>query len=481
MAAVLAPTEESGIPEVPAGTPGRGLTSLQPLRHRSFALLWAAGLVSYVGSWMQTVAVGALVISQTGKATWAVLVAAGAFLPIGLLSPVGGALADRLPRRPVLALGNLAAAASAVLLAVLVASGHQNPAELVALVTLQGSASALIGPFQQAILPDLVPKSEFLAAISLNSAQFNLGRIAGPALAGLTVAGFGYPVAFEANAASFLAVVVALAFVRLAPPGGRSAGLLASLRAGCGAARREPSCRAAIIAIAVVAFIASPFIALVPVMAHHLTHDGARAVAQTTGLLTTAQGVGAVAGALALAPLATRRGRGRVLGWSLALLPVTLVAYSTSQTPWWGAASLFAVGLVYIGVLSGLSTVVQLRAPAAYRGRVLSFYLVALGVAYPVGSLVQGPVIDRIGVGWTTAGSALLLALVMAAVAAWRPALVRAITTLSDEPPAALTAPGVPPAGTAPGASPAGTAPEVPPAGAASCALPAGTQAAICE
>lgn len=432
MAAVLAPTDESGIPEVPAGTPGRGLTSLRPLRHRSFALLWAAGLVSYVGSWMQTVAVGALVISQTGKATWAVLVAAGAFLPIGLLSPVGGALADRLPRRPVLVIGNLAAAASAVLLAVLVASGRESPAALVALVTLQGSASALVGPFQQAILPDLVPKSEFLAAISLNSAQFNLGRIAGPALAGATVAAFGYPVAFEANAASFLAVVVALAFVRLAPPSGRSAGLLASLRSGFSAARREPSCRAAIATIAVVAFLASPFIALVPVMAHHLTHDGARAVAQTTALLTTAQGIGAVVGALALAPLASRLGRGRVLGWSLVLLPPALVGYSTSRTPWWGAVTLFTVGLVYIGVLSGLSTVVQLRAPAAYRGRVLSFYLVALGVAYPIGSLVQGPVIDRIGVGWTTAGSALLLSLVMAAVAAWRPALVRAITTLPD-------------------------------------------------
>jgi hypothetical protein len=89
---------------------------------------------------------------------------------------------------------------------------------------------------------------------------------------------------------------------------------------------------------------------------------------------------------------------------------------------------------VYIGVLSGLSTVVQLRAPQAYRGRVLSFYLVALGVAYPVGSLVQGPVIDRIGIGWTTAASAVLLALVMAAVAAWRPGVVRAITTLPDGP-----------------------------------------------
>ena len=106
---------------LPGGTPARGFSSLRPLRHRAFALLWLAGLVSTIGSWMQTVAVGALIISDTGQATWAVLVAAGAFLPLGLLSPVGGALADRLPRRPVLILGNAAAAATAVVLAVLVA------------------------------------------------------------------------------------------------------------------------------------------------------------------------------------------------------------------------------------------------------------------------------------------------------------------------------------------------------------------------
>jgi MFS family permease len=414
-----------------AGKAARGLASLRPFRHRGFALLWTAGLVSTVGSWMQTVAVGALVVSDTGKATWAVLVAAGAFLPIGLLSPVGGALADRLPRRPLLAIGNLAAAATAVLLAVLVATGRDSPGAVVVLVTLQGSASAVIGPFQQAILPDLVPHREFLAAVSLNSAQFNLGRIAGPTLAGATVAAFGYPVAFVANAGSFLAVVVALAFVRLAPPAraDRPAGLLASLRSGFTAARREPSCRAAIITMAVVAFLASPFIALVPVMAHHLTHGGSRAVAQATALLTTAQGAGAVAGALCLAPLASRLGRGRLLAWNLALLPVTLMAYSTSQTPWPGAAAIFAVGLVYIGVLSGLSTVVQLRAPQAYRGRVLSFFLVALGVAYPIGSLVQGPIIDGIGMGWTTAGAAILLSLIMLVAAFWRPGIVQAITS----------------------------------------------------
>ncbi len=401
---------------------------MQPFRYRSFTLLWIGGFISYVGSWMQTVAVGALVISDTGSATWAVLVAAGAFLPIGVLSPIGGALADRLPRRPVLMTGNLAAAVTAVLLAIEVAGGHDNPGVLVALVTLQGSVSALIGPFQSAILPDLVPARQFLAATSLNSAQFNLGRIVGPALAGATVAAFGYPVAFEANAVSFLAVVIALIFVRLGPPGGQPSGLLASVRDGFTAARREPSCWAAIGTIAVVAFLASPFIALVPVMAHHLTHGGARAVAQTTAILTTAQGAGAVAGALCLAPLAARLRRGRLLAGNLAVLPVVLIGYGASQNRWEGTVLLFVVGLVYIGVLSGLTTVVQLRAPQAYRGRVLSFFLVALGVAYPLGSLAQGPVIDRVGLGWTTAGAALLLALIMGVVACWKPGVVRAIT-----------------------------------------------------
>jgi MFS family permease len=418
----------AGTPDrTPAGKPDRGFSSLRPFRHRSFTLLWTAGLISTVGSWMQTVAVGALVISDTGSATWAVLVAAGGFLPIGLLSPIGGALADRLPRRPVLAIGNLAAAGTAALIAVLVAGGHDNPGALVALVTLQGSASALIGPFQQAILPDLVPKHEFLAATSLNSAEWNLGRIVGPALAGVTVAAFGYPVAFVANAASFLAVVVALMFVTFSPPSRTRTGLMSSLRDGFTAARQEPSCRAAIITIAVVALLASPFIALVPVMAHHLTHGGARAVAQTTALLTTAQGAGAVLGALCLAPLAGRLGRGRLLAWNLAVLPAVLVAYGASQNRWEGVALLFAVGLVYLGVLSGLTTLVQLQAPAAYRGRVLSFFLVALGVAYPIGSLAQGPVIDWIGLGWTTAGTAALLALIMAVVALRSRAFVRAI------------------------------------------------------
>jgi MFS family permease len=387
-------------------------TALAPLRHRSFAILWTASLVSNVGTWMQTVAIGALVVSKTGEASWAVLVAAGAFLPIGVLSPLGGALADRLPRRPVIAAGNLAEALVAAALAALISSGRDAPLGLLGLVTLQGCASALIGPFSQAILPDLVPRSQFLAASSLNSAQWNAGRIVGPALAGASIAAFGFGAGFVANAVSFLAVVVAVLLVRLSPPPGRSGPVLAALREGLTATRAQPSCRAAIITIGVVAFVAAPFIALVPAMALRLVHGGPPAVAAATSQLTTAQGAGAVAGALLLAPLAARIGRGRLLGWSLALLPVALAWYAAAPSRWWGIGALFVVGLVYLGVLSGLSTVVQLAAPAAYRGRVISFFQVALGVSYPVGALLQGPLADAIGVGWTTAGSAVVLALV---------------------------------------------------------------------
>ena len=386
--------------------------TLAPLRHRNFAILWTASLVSNVGTWMQTVAIGALVVSKTGEASWAVLVAAGAFLPIGLLSPVGGALADRLPRRPMIAAGNLAEALVAAALAGLVSSGHDAPLGMLGLVTLQGCASALVMPVSQAILPDLVPRSQFLAASSLNSAQWNAGRIVGPALAGATIAAFGFGASFAANAASFMAVVAAMLFVRLSPPPGGQGSVLTALRDGLTAARAQPSCRAAIISIGVVAFVAAPFIALVPAMALRLAHGGPAAVAAATSQLTTAQGLGAVAGALLMAPLAARIGRGRLLAWSLALLPATLGWYAVAPSRWWGVAALFVVGLVYLGVLSGLSTVVQLAAPAAYRGRVLSFFQVALGVSYPIGALLQGPLADAVGVGWATAGSAVLLALV---------------------------------------------------------------------
>jgi MFS family permease len=414
----LPPTEVAAAELAPRPPAPRGVAvALRPFRHRSFSLLWIGGLISIVGSWMQTVAVGALVVAHTGKALWAVTVAASGFLPIGVLSPVGGAWADRLPRRPVLVAGNLVAASVALGIALLVANGEQSPVVLSLLVLVQGCVSALIGPFMQAILPDLVPREEFLAAVSLGSAQWNLGRVVGPALAGAAVAAFGYPVAFLANSVSFLAVVLALAFVRLSRPAVHEHdSVWRSIRLGITAARMEPACKAAILLIGTVGVLASPFIALVPAMARHLTSGGERTVAKATAVLTTSQGVGAVVGAMLIPVLAARYGRGRVLLGSLALLPPVLALYGISPDLLLGAVTLFVVGLVYLGVLSGLQTVVQLRAPGTFRGRVLALYLMALGVSYPIGSLVQGPIADRVGLAWTTFAGAALLALLVLVV-----------------------------------------------------------------
>ena len=137
--------------------------------------------------------------------------------------------------------------------------------------------------------------------------------------------------------------------------------------------------------------------------------------------------MGAIVGALLIGSLANVVGRGRLLIGALVLLPAVLVAYSFAPTLALAAVAILFVGFVYIGVLSGLSTLLQLRAPTRYRGRILSFYIVALGVSYPIGSLIQGPLADHFGLRWTCGGAAGLLACALGASALRRPAVWRAL------------------------------------------------------
>lgn len=404
------------------------LASLRPLRRRDFALVWSAALVSNIGSWLQTIAVGILVTELTGQARWTGLVAAAAFVPIGVLSPVGGAIADRVDRRRLLIATTVGETVAAVLLAVLVGTGNGSPLAVTALVFAGGCMTALGFPAYQAILPDLVDRDDLLGASSLSMAQYNLGRVVGPVLAGAVLVVGSYTWAFALNAASYGAVVVALLMVRLrAPaPSDEPAGLWARIVAGARGAKAEPGCRAAILTIAVTALLLSPFIALIPAVTVKLFGGGEGA----TSLLIGAQGVGAVAGALSLASLARRYGRRRVLVVNLLVLPFLLGAYAAAPTLAVATVVLVAVGAGYVGVLSGLGTVVQLRAPEALRARILSLYMVALGIVYPLGAVLQGSLGDLWGLRAVTAGGAVvyLVALVAAGVA--RPDLVAALDDL---------------------------------------------------
>ncbi len=399
------------------------LASLRPLRSRNFALIWSAALVSNVGTWMQTVALGVLIFARTDQPAWTGLVAAAGFLPIGLLAPLGGALADRLDRRRWLIATSLAEMSFAAILAVLAATGHDPPGVLVLLSFLGGASGAVGFPAYQAMVPDLVPSHDLLGAVSLSSAQFNLGRVIGPALAGLALLTHDYGLVFGINAASFAAVVVALVMVRLPAPldGGGSLGMTARIVVGARVAFGEPGCRAAIVLIAVVALLASPFIALVPAMAGVVHRQG------LTALLVTAQGIGAVAGALVLPTLAERLGRRTMMLSALFVLPLLLVIYGLAPTLWWSALSFVAVGAGYICVLSGLNTVVQLRAPAEFRGRVHSIYMMGLGIVYPLGAVLQGLVANHVGVRAVTVVGAGALLVVLGGIAALAPGVLSAL------------------------------------------------------
>lgn len=390
-------------------------------------------MVSNAGSWMETVAVGSLIKATTGRDALVALAAVAAFLPLGVLSPVGGALADRVNRRHLLIVLNCFEAAVATALAILAARGQASPRLVIALVFVEGCSGALRVPVIQSLLPDLVPADELLAGVSLGTTQYNIGRVLGPALAAVVIAVGSFEAAFAINALSFFAAVAAISVVRLPPPRpGDNTRVVARIAAGARAAWSEPGCRAALSLVALAALLVSPFIALVAGRAGALVGTAEREVARATGFLTTAQGIGAVVGALMVPSLALRFGRRRVLIASLVATPLLVTAYAWAPDLWSALAAMTLLGTAYIGTLAGLQAVVQLRAPVEFRGRVVSLFLVALGTLYPLGALWQGVVGDALGLRWATTVGAFALLGIVAGLALLRPT---ALLVLDPSPP----------------------------------------------
>ena len=408
--------------------------ALRPLRHPRYALIWSAGLVSNIGTWLQTVAVGSLVTGLTNNPIWTAVAYVAGFLPMSVLSPVGGALADRLDRRKFTVAATLVETTLAATLAVLVAGGHTAPALINVIVFVAGCVSAIRMPFQQAMLPDLVPHEDLVAAVSLGSAQWNLGRVVGPAFAGLVIVAGSFSLAFTLNAVSFLAVVIAFAIVRVPTPTSHEEwpGVISQMRAGARAVRADAGCRAAMVLVALAAGVGAPFMALIAAMADEFVTGGAKDIAAATGLLTTAQGAGSVVGALALPSLVIRFGRRRVIVGALLAMSVSLVPYALAPSVATAAPALAVTGGIYICVLSGLSAIVQLRAPTEFRGRAISLFWSVMSIVFPVGAFIQGVAARNVGMRTTTLASAVLLGVLTLTLRAVRPAVLDAL----DDPPA---------------------------------------------
>jgi MFS family permease len=410
--------------------PMRIALALRPLRHRGYATVWTAGLVSNIGTWLQTVAVGALVTALTHNPIWTAVAYIAGFLPMGIISPIGGALADRFDRKKVTIGGTLLEASLAILLAVLVASGWTHPALVNLIVFAAGCVAAFRMPFQQAMLPDLVPREDIVGALSLGSAQWNFGRVVGPALAGVVIVAGSFSLAFALNAVSFVAVVIAYAVVKVPKLEVHEdwQGIVAQLRAGAGVVRRDPGMRAALLFVAVASAVAAPFMSLIAAMGEELADDGgAKAIAAATGALTTGQGIGAVLGALVLPGLVDRWGRGRTLTAAMVGCGVVLIPYGLSPNVPAAAVALTAVGGVYILVLSGLSAVIQLRADPEFRGRAISLFWSVLSIGFPVGALAQGALARATDMRVTTLTAGVVMMAVVLALRISRPHLFSAL------------------------------------------------------
>jgi len=381
---------------------------------------------------MQTVALGVYLTETTHDALWLGLLTVCAWTPALIGAPLGGVIADRVVRQRWIQANNLVMALTASALATAALTHHLSPQLACYLAIIEGLCGSASWAAWQSLLPDLVDRDEVFAAVSLSSAQFNLGRIIGPLLAGVTLAFTSPGVCFAINAASFVFVVVMFSFVRCAPRPKITTSIRIWFETKHGAKRAwsVKGCRYPIIGIGTVALIASPFIALVPAMAIQTLHSGRTGVAW----LVAAQGVGAVIGALTLPAVARRTSRIAVLRGSLATMALALALYGFSETLAFAVASLVLLGGAYVGTLTGLNTAVQLHAPASERSRILSLYTLSLSIFYPLGALVQAAFARSWGVRPVTVSDAILLALVLGIVTLWRPEFWREIAATPNEP-----------------------------------------------
>jgi MFS family permease len=391
-------------------------SSFRAFEHPGYLPVWTGSLVSNIGTWMETLALGVYVTEVTDQAEWTGGVAALSYLPGVLLSPLGGALADRFDRRTYVAVGTVGQMVLAGLLTVLAFTGQLSVPVVAVAAFLNGCISLLMGPAFSAMLAELVPPADLHSALSLSSAQFNLGRVIGPLLATLVLATGGIAWALVINTVSFMAVLFALSRLRLprrsSGPGVRGLlkDLVPDIARGAQVAMKDAGILLVLVSTLVIGVLVAPFIGLVPVFAIRVFGQGASA----TSLLVACQGVGAVLAAVAVGSLVDAFGRKRVLAGGMLLLGPLSALYWLSPNLVMAGVSIVLLGGSYMICLTGIHTICQMRAPLGLQARVSSLYSMALNGSYALGVWLQGALADRVGVRFiTVSASVFYLALVL--------------------------------------------------------------------
>jgi MFS family permease len=374
---------------------------LRSLRHRNFQLFFGGQLISLTGTWMQSVAQSWLVYKLTGSAVLLGLVGFSSQIPVFLLAPWGGVLADRMNRRRILLATQTIAMILAFVLSALTLSHRVQVSHLFVLSALLGITNAFDIPARQAFVVDMVGKEDLINAIALNSSMVNGARIVGPAVAGLLVAAVGEGWCFLINAVSYVAVLAGLLAmnVPVRPRLSRHTSTLANIVEGFRYAGKKAPIRALLLLLGLVSLMGMPYAVLMPLFADQVLHGGASGL----GILMGASGIGALIGALTLASRRGLRGLGRWVAVSAAGFGVFLMLFSASRNFLLSAALLIPAGFFFMLEMAASNTLIQSMVTDELRGRVMAVYsMMFMGLA-PIGAVLAGIMAERVGAPRTIA------------------------------------------------------------------------------
>ncbi|MGA2622926.1 MAG: MFS transporter [Bacteroidota bacterium] len=370
--------------------------TFRALRFRNYRLFFGGQLISLIGTWMQQIAVTWLVYRLTNSAFLLGAVGFAGQMPIFIVTPFAGVFADRLNRHRILVATQTLSMVQATILAILTLTGNIQIIHIFLLSIFLGLINAFDNPTRQSFVLEMIENKEDLGnAIALNSSMFNSARLLGPSIAGIVIAAIGEGLCFLLNALSFVAVIIALLAMRIAPRERKqeSHGVLEGFKEGFNYAFGFAPIKYILLLLALVSVMGMPYAVLMPIFARDILHGGPR----TLGFLMGATGMGAVTGAIFLASRKSVAGLSRWIPTAASIFGTGLIAFSFSRSLWLSMGLLYVVGFGMMVQMASSNSILQTISDDDKRGRVMSFYAMAFMGMAPFGSLLAGSLASFIG------------------------------------------------------------------------------------
>jgi MFS family permease len=396
------------------------LRTFVALRHRDFRLLWAGEAATAMAMWMDQVVRGWLMYELTNSPVQLGLVHGIQAIPILVLSPVAGSVADRYPRKLQIVVAQVLAGLMYAVLALLIITGHIQPWHLYATAFGMAMVQTFHQPARAAMIADVVPASQLTNAIGLTSIMFNVARSTGPALAGFLIAALGTAICYAFQVGFYLLAIVSTLWLRPAPSAaigvrghaGPGASFGQSIVEGWTFSWRNEAVRAGLLIMMCASLFIVPFTTLLPVFARDLLGVGATG----QGGLLTAMGLGALCSAVLLASFGDRLPRGLLMLGGVTVYGLSVVAFAASGSFRLSLGLMTLVGLAHVSSHALVQTVIQTYSPPAFRGRTMAIFHMS-SVVMTLGSTLAGTLAALVGARWAVASMGVAGALLMVTIA----------------------------------------------------------------